>query len=54
MGNRSAIATISDENAQLKKELANALEALRMMRERLIESQEDLRKTRWLLEAAMR
>lgn len=37
------------EKEQLKKELDNALKALGLARDRLIEAQEELRQLKWLL-----
>lgn len=41
--------TISAENKQLRKELDNALKALGLARDRLIEAQEELRRIKWYL-----
>lgn len=49
MEDRSTLESISSENAQLRKELDNALKALGMARNRLIEAQEELRQVKWLL-----
>ena len=43
---------ISAENKQLRRELDNALKALGLARDRLIEAQEELRRVKWLLVAA--
>ena len=45
----SKLEIISRENAQLRRELQNALDALRMTRDRLIEAQEELRNVKWAL-----
>lgn len=45
----SKLEIISRENAQLRKELQNALDALRITRDRLIEAQNELRKIKWAL-----
>jgi hypothetical protein len=37
------------ENKQLRKELDNALKALGLARDRLIEAQEELRRIKWYL-----
>ena len=39
------------ENKQLRKELDNALKALGLARDRLIEAQEELRRIKWYLVA---
>lgn len=41
--------TLESENIQLRKELDNALKALGMARDRLIEAQEELRQLKWYL-----
>jgi len=40
---------LSAENKQLRKELDNALKALGLARDRLIEAQEELRRIKWYL-----
>jgi len=40
---------ICAENKQLRKELDNALKALGLARDRLIEAQEELRRIKWYL-----
>lgn len=52
MAAKSTLETISAENKQLRKELDNALKALGLARDRLIEAQEELRQVKWLLVAA--
>ncbi len=51
MGKTSTLETISAENKQLRKELDNALKALGLARDRLIEAQDELRRIKWLLVA---
>ena len=43
--------TLFAENKQLRKELDNALKALGLARDRLIEAQEELRRMKWYLVA---
>ena len=52
MAAKSTLETISAENKQLRKELDNALKALGLARDRLIEAQEELRMVKWMLVAA--
>lgn len=52
MAAKSTLETISAENKQLRKELDNALKALGLARDRLIEAQKELRQVKWLLVAA--
>jgi hypothetical protein len=40
---------MSAENKQLRRELDNALKALGLARDRLIEAQEELRRIKWYL-----
>lgn len=49
MADHSTLESISMENAQLRKELDNALKALGLARNRLIEAQEELRQIKWML-----
>lgn len=51
MEQKSTLETISAENKQLRKELDNALKALGLARDRLIEAQEELRRIKWYLVA---
>lgn len=52
MAEKSTLEAISAENKQLRRELDNALKALGLARDRLIEAQEELRRVKWLLVAA--
>lgn len=52
MAEKSTLEAISAENKQLRKELDNALKALGLARDRLIEAQEELRMVKWMLVAA--
>lgn len=52
MEKKSTLEAISAENKQLRKELDNALKALGLARDRLIEAQEELRRVKWMLVAA--
>ncbi len=52
MAEKSTLEAISAENKQLRRELANALKALGLARDRLIEAQEELRMVKWMLVAA--
>ena len=45
----STLESIYAENKQLRKELDNALKALGLARDRLIEAQEELRRIKWYL-----
>lgn len=51
MEKKSTLEAISAENKQLRKELDNALKALGLARDRLIEAQDELRKIKWYLVA---
>jgi hypothetical protein len=46
---RKEIEQILTENKQIRKELDNALKALGLARDRLIEAQEELRRLKWVL-----
>lgn len=52
MAEKSTLEAISAENKQLRRELDNALKALGLARDRLIEAQEELRMVKWMLVAA--
>ena len=52
MEKKSTLEAISAENKQLRRELDNALKALGLARDRLIEAQEELRMVKWMLVAA--
>lgn len=52
MAEKSTLEAISAENKQLRKELDNALKALGLARDRLIEAQDELRQVKWMLVAA--
>ena len=49
MEQKLTLEAISAENKQLRKELDNALKALGLARDRLIEAQEELRRIKWYL-----
>jgi len=49
MEQTSKLEAICAENKQLRKELDNALKALGLARDRLIEAQEELRRIKWYL-----
>jgi len=49
MEQTSKLEDICAENKQLRKELDNALKALGLARDRLIEAQEELRRIKWYL-----
>lgn len=49
MEQNSTLETLFAENKQLRKELDNALKALGLARDRLIEAQEELRRIKWYL-----
>lgn len=51
MEKKSTLEAISAENKQLRKELDNALKALGLARDRLIEAQEEIRQIKWYLVA---
>lgn len=51
MEQKSTLEAIYAENKQLRKELDNALKALGLARDRLIEAQEELRRIKWYLVA---
>lgn len=51
MEQTSTLEAISAENKQLRKELDNALKALGIARDRLIEAQEEMRRIKWYLVA---
>lgn len=51
MEQKSTLEAISAENKQLRKELDNALKALGLARDRLIEAQEEIRQIKWYLVA---
>lgn len=46
---QTEIEQILTENKQIRKELDNALKALGLARDRLIEAQEELRRLKWVL-----
>jgi len=46
---QTEIEQILTENKQIRKELDNALKALGLARDRLIEAQEELRRLKWAL-----
>lgn len=49
MEQKSTLEDLFAENKQLRKELDNALKALGLARDRLIEAQEELRRIKWYL-----
>ena len=49
MEQKSTVEDLFAENKQLRKELDNALKALGLARDRLIEAQEELRRIKWYL-----
>ena len=49
MEQKSTLEDLFEENKQLRKELDNALKALGLARDRLIEAQEELRRIKWYL-----
>jgi peptidoglycan hydrolase CwlO-like protein len=49
MEQKSTLEDLFAENKQLRKELDNALKALGLARDRLIEAQDELRRIKWYL-----